>query len=55
MKPVQAKLFDQADRVAGAATEGGTGTGGSVEATATLAVSRLAALVEPLAQRAVER
>ena len=47
MKPARGKLFDQAERVAGPATEGGTGADGSVEATATLAVSRLEALVEP--------
>ena len=39
MKPARGKLFDQAERVAGPATEGGTGADGSVEATATLAAA----------------
>ena len=52
---LQGKLFDQAERVAGPGTAGGTVANGAIEATVTLSVGQLEALVEPLVQRAVER
>ena len=55
MKPIQGKLFDHGERAAGRVTDGGTAASGSVEATVTLSVGQLEALVEPLVQRAVER
>ena len=52
---LQGKLFDQAERVAGPGTDGGAVANGAIEATVTLSVRQLEALVEPIVQRAVER
>ncbi|MBI2684015.1 MAG: hypothetical protein HYX33_01270 [Actinobacteria bacterium] len=56
MKPdLQGKLFDQTKRAAGPDTDGAMVANGAIEATVTLSVRQLEALVEPLVQRAVER
>jgi len=52
---LQGELFDQAERAAGRVTGGGRVANDAIEATVTLSLGQLEAIIEPLVQRAVER